>query len=214
MNAKPVKLIGLLSMLAGLIMLIAGATTWAVVTSQLKSENITVPADASSNAGKQVGGPFTAWSQAEIIKEHALHGAENKTYAELGGEIKKAEAAGDKAAVEKWTAARTSAMNGSFLRASLFTSIVSYGVSALVMGLGLLSALVGWALTRIAKMLDAARDRIGTDHVRTDRVPADRVATDRTVSRADAERFDVSKADGQRTDNLRNDGGATATDRA
>jgi len=157
MNAKPVKLIGLASLIAGLIMLIAGAITWGTVTSQLKSENITVPADASSNAGKKVGGPFTAWSQAEIIKEHALHGAENKTYAELGAEIKKAEAAGDTAAVEKWTKARTSAMNGSFLRASLFTSIVSYGVSALVMGLGLLSALLGWALMHIAKMLEAGR---------------------------------------------------------
>ena len=116
MNAKPVKLIGLLSLLAGLIMLIAGVTTWALVTSQLKSENITVPADAASNAGKQVGGPFTAWSQAEIIKEHALHGADNKTYAELGAEIKKAEAAGDTAAVEKWTAARTSGRARSYPR--------------------------------------------------------------------------------------------------
>ncbi|WP_420175525.1 aromatic ring-opening dioxygenase LigA [Luteococcus sp. OSA5] len=157
MNAKPVKIIGLLSMIAGLIMLVAGAITWGTVTSQLKSENITVPADAASNAGKQVAGPFTAWSQAEIIKTHALAGAEGKTYAELGAEIKKAEAAGDTAAAEKYTEARTSAMNGSFLRASLFTSIVSYGISALVMGLGLLSTLVGWALTRIAKLLDSAR---------------------------------------------------------
>ncbi|MEL4357416.1 MULTISPECIES: aromatic ring-opening dioxygenase LigA [unclassified Luteococcus] len=157
MSAKPIKLIGICSLIAGLIMLVAGAVTWGTVTSQLKSENITVPADAKTNAGKKVGGPFTAWSQAEIIKEHALHGAENKTYAELGAEIKKAEAAKDTAAVEKWTKARTSAMNGSFLRASLFTSIVSYGVSALVMGLGLLSALVGWALMRAGKILDATR---------------------------------------------------------
>lgn len=155
MNAKPIKIIGLASLIAGLVMLIAGAITWGTVTSQLKSENITVPADASSNAGKQVAGPFTAWSQADIIKKHALHGAEGKTYAELGAEIKKAEAANDTAAAEKWTKARTSAMNGSFLRASLFTSIVSYGISALVMGLGLLSSLVGWALMRAAKLLDA-----------------------------------------------------------
>lgn len=120
MNATPAKLVGLLSMLAGLAMIIAGALTWATVTSQLKDENITVPADASSFAGKQVAGPFTACSQAETIKKHSLH--------------------------------------GSFLRASLFTSVASYGISALVMGLGLLSMLVGWALRHLAKLAAA---RIG-----------------------------------------------------
>lgn len=155
MNATPAKLVGLLSMLAGLVMIIAGALTWATVTSQLKDENITVPADASSFAGKQVAGPFTAFSQAEAIKKHALQGSEGRTYAQLGADIKKAEAAGDTAKAEELTQMRTQAMNGSFLRASLFTSVVSYGISALVMGLGLLSMLVGWALRHLAKLAEA-----------------------------------------------------------
>jgi len=41
-------------------------------------------------------------------------------------------------------------MNGSFLRASLFTSVVAYGVAALVMGLGVLFALLGFALRKVS----------------------------------------------------------------
>ena len=41
-------------------------------------------------------------------------------------------------------------MNGSFLRASLFTSVVAFGVAALVMGLGLLFILIGVALRKVS----------------------------------------------------------------
>ena len=44
---------------------------------------------------------------------------------------------------------RSTTMNGSFLRASLFTSVISFGVAALVMGLGLLFALLGVALLKV-----------------------------------------------------------------
>lgn len=156
--SKPVKIIGLLSMIAGLIMIIAGAVTWATVTSQLKDERITVSADADSFAGKKVAGPFTAFAEAQVIKKHSLHNEDpklaNKTYAELGAVAKQAEKDGDTALAEAATKARTTAMNGSFLRASLFTSVVSYGVSAFVMGMGLMMGLLGWALTKIAKALE------------------------------------------------------------
>jgi hypothetical protein len=44
-------------------------------------------------------------------------------------------------------------MTASFLRASLFTSVVSFGVAAFAFGLGLL--LLGWALLRIERSLRA-----------------------------------------------------------
>lgn len=47
---------------------------------------------------------------------------------------------------------RNTAMNGSFLRASLFTSVVAYGVSALVMGLGVMMLAFGFAFNRIASV--------------------------------------------------------------
>jgi hypothetical protein len=42
-------------------------------------------------------------------------------------------------------------MNGSFLRASLFTSVVSFGIAAMAMGLGIVFALIGLALRMIGK---------------------------------------------------------------
>ena len=40
-------------------------------------------------------------------------------------------------------------MNASFLRASLFSSVIAFGVAALVMGLGVLFGLIGFALTKV-----------------------------------------------------------------
>jgi hypothetical protein len=49
-------------------------------------------------------------------------------------------------------------MNGSFLRASLFTSVVSFGIAGMAMGLGVIIALIGYALLTIAQRLAAAPD--------------------------------------------------------
>ena len=46
-------------------------------------------------------------------------------------------------------------MTASFLRASLFTSVVSFGVAAMAAGLGLGFILIGWALLAIARSLSA-----------------------------------------------------------
>ena len=45
---------------------------------------------------------------------------------------------------------RATMMNASFLRASLFTSVVSFGVAAFAIGIGILSILFGLALNRLA----------------------------------------------------------------
>lgn len=45
-------------------------------------------------------------------------------------------------------------MNGSFLRSSLFTSVLAYGVSLLALGTGAFLALIGWALMQLAKALE------------------------------------------------------------
>jgi hypothetical protein len=162
---RSVKLFGLLTIIAGVLMIVAGGVTWALVTSQLKAENITVAAvtdkDPGPLAGKPVAGPFTAYAQANAINHHALEGANNRTYAEIGADAKalkaKLAASGlskDEVAknpdVLALAATRDSTMNGSFLRASLFTSVVAFGVAALVMGLGLLFILLGVALRKVS----------------------------------------------------------------
>jgi len=162
---KGARIIALLSIIAGVVLIVAGGITWGAVTSQLKDEKIVVAAvtaDApGSLAGKAVQDPFTAFAQADAIKHHALTATNGLTYAQLGDAInaKKADlkAAGKSDAdiakdtdVLALNGQRTTSMNGSFLRSSLFTSVVAYGISALVMGLGILFILVGYAIRVLA----------------------------------------------------------------
>ncbi len=125
-----VGLLGALVVAAGLVLGLAGAGTWATVQSNLADENITVAVDAARFAGQPVDGPFTAYAQAQVIEKHSLTFGAGKTYAELDRE----------------DPVRAIVMDGSFLRASLFTSVVSFGIAAMAMGLGIVFVLVGLAL--------------------------------------------------------------------
>jgi hypothetical protein len=106
----------------------------------------------------------------------------NKTYAELGGiggkyrtEVTDLKAGGatdeDPAVVEAQAKAdaaaakRTSVMNGSFLRASLFTSVVSFGVAALVMGVGVVFGLTGYAIIRLSDGAVVETKKAVLDHM-------------------------------------------------
>ncbi|GAA0800959.1 aromatic ring-opening dioxygenase LigA [Spirilliplanes yamanashiensis] len=124
------RLLGLLVILAGAVMLLAGATTWTMIRDQLADEKITVAEDARWFGGDVVDGPLTAYAQADIINHHAMEASGGRTYAELDRE----------------DPVRATMMNASFLRASLFTSVLAFGVSAMAMGLGLVLVLIGWAL--------------------------------------------------------------------
>ncbi len=132
-QSKGVRVIGILAIIAGIVFILGGGAAYGLVSNQLRAENITVADDADFLPGKRVQGPLTAYAQAEIINKHALDGSGGKTYAELDRE----------------DPARETMMNASFLRASLFTSVVSFGLAILVMGLGVLFILVGWALRRM-----------------------------------------------------------------
>ena len=129
-NLRRVRLLGLLVILAGAVLVVAGVVTWFTVRSQLSDEQITVSSDASAFAGDRVDGPFTAYTEANTIEKHALEATGGRTYAELGKDDPK----------------RQTAMTASFLRASLFTSVVSFGIAAMAAFLGVVLILIGWAL--------------------------------------------------------------------
>ena len=129
------KVIGLIAILIGAVFIVAGGVSYNMVHNKLAAENITVSPDAQRYAGLAVAGPFTAFAEADIIQVHALEATGGKTYAELDRE----------------DPMRAVAMNGSFLRASLFTSVVSFGVSAMAAGVGLVTILVGIAIRNTAK---------------------------------------------------------------
>ncbi len=129
-----VKAVGILGILAGVLLIVVGIVAWIMVSTQLRAENITIPDDAMAFQGQTVAGPLTAYVQADIIQHHALEASGGKTYAELPMD----------------DPIRATVMDASFLRASLFTSVVAFGVSAFAIGVGILSILFGWALHRLA----------------------------------------------------------------
>jgi hypothetical protein len=129
-RSRRTRWVGLVVIVAGVVFAVAGVVTWFVVADQLAAENITVSEDADFLAGSDVNGPFAAYAQAQVINKHALEETGGKTYAEL----------------ERDDPARQTAMQASFLRSSLFTSVVAFGVAALATVLGILLVLIGWAL--------------------------------------------------------------------
>src|SRR4051812_7487905 len=134
-GSKGVRTAGLVTLIFGIIFIVAGGITWGAVASNLAAEKITVSDDAQAFAGQLVDTPWEAWFQADIINTHALAASGGKTYAELPQD----------------DPTRSTVMTASFLRASLFTSVVAFGVAALVVGLGVIFILIGWALRRIGR---------------------------------------------------------------
>lgn len=165
MNNKLTKIFGIITLVFGILFVATGITAWAMVSSQLKDENITVSEDAPWSGGSQVAGPITAFAQAEIIKEHALAGSNGETYATLGTLAREAEAAGDTAAAEEYNAQRTTMMNASFLRSSLFTSVLACGVSLFAIGVGAWMILAGIVFTRGDKTAVRATESRRDDRV-------------------------------------------------
>ena len=137
-SLRGVAVIGLLLVIFGAILAVAGVGTWIVVTNQLSAEQITVSEDADMFAGATVDTPWEAYAQAQVINKHALEASGGKTYAEMAKDDPK----------------RQTVMTASFLRASLFTSVVAYGVALMAVALGVGFILVGVALRSVARRAD------------------------------------------------------------
>jgi hypothetical protein len=145
------RIVAVVSFVAGGIMIGLGLITWFVVQRELSDEEIVVSDDAENFAGEEVEGPFTAYAQAQVIKDHALEAGGGQTYAQLPQD----------------DPARDTVMNASFLRSSLFTSVVAFGVAALVVGLGVMFILFGFALLGIVRRLEAGDGPRGDPAVAT-----------------------------------------------
>jgi hypothetical protein len=129
------RAIAVIVLVMGAVMIVAGGVTWFMVQDQLSDARITVADDADFLAGDEVDGPFSAYAQAQVIEKHALEATNGKTYAELDRE----------------DPLRQTAMSASFLRASLYTSVVAFGVAAMAVGLGIALILIALALMSMAK---------------------------------------------------------------
>jgi hypothetical protein len=118
----------------GALLVIGGIVTWVVVSQTLSDQKITVSDDADCLAGDEVNGPFSAYCQAKVIDQHALDATGGLHYSEL----------------ERDDPARETAMTASFLQASLFTSVVAFGVAAMAILIGILFVLIGLGMRDVA----------------------------------------------------------------
>jgi hypothetical protein len=130
------KLASIASILLGALLIVGSIGTWVMVSSTLADQRITTPEDACLPE-REVTGPFTAYCQARIIEEHALNSTDGLTYAELDRE----------------DPLRNVAMNASFLQASLFTSVLAFGVAAMAAGMGVIFILIGLGMRDVSTNL-------------------------------------------------------------
>jgi hypothetical protein len=116
---------------SGFVSVGSGMIAWMVVRSQIAAERIVIPESAPHLPGRVVEGPFSAYAEAHAIQRGALAATGGKTY----GEIE-----------EGHPSARV-ALDASLLRASLFTSILAFGVAALQVAFGAVLVVIGTALS-------------------------------------------------------------------
>jgi ABC-type sugar transport system permease subunit len=124
------KAASLIGIIFGAIFVVAGIVVWIVVSTTLSSQKITVSSDAPCSAGRNVAGPISAYCQATVIDQHTMKITGGKTYSELA----------------KDDPNRDTAMTSSFLQASLFTSVVAFGVCAMAIAVGIAFVFFGLAL--------------------------------------------------------------------
>ncbi len=121
------------AIILGVLLVIGGGATWFIVSDTLAEQQIVTPEDACL-PGRLVADPFPAYCQAQIIQKHTLDSTGGLTYAELDRE----------------DPLREVAMQSSFLQASLFTSIVAFGVAAMAAGMGVIFILIGLGIRDVA----------------------------------------------------------------
>ncbi len=120
------KAASIASIILGVILIIGGVATWFSVSSELSEQKI-VTSDDACLPGREVRGPFTAYCEAEVIAKHALEATGGLYYAEMDRE----------------DPLRATAATASFLRASLYTSVVAFGSAAMAAGMGVVFVLIG-----------------------------------------------------------------------
>jgi hypothetical protein len=138
------RFVGTVSIVLGVLAFVAGIVVWNIVRYQLSEQHITVSSDAPFLSGRDVKGPFTAFAQAAAINQHALKAGGGKTYAELPQNDPN----------------RATVQTADFLQASLYTSVVAFGVAFLVSLLGLIFFLIGLTLHELDRRTRRAEDTV------------------------------------------------------
>ena len=115
------------ALVVGALLIVGGAATWWVVSDTLAAQQITVSDDADCLAGDEVNGPFSAYCEAKVIEKHALEATGGLYYAEM----------------DRDDPLRAVAASAAYLQASLFTSVVAFGVAGMAILMGIVFILIG-----------------------------------------------------------------------
>ena len=124
------KTASIVAIVVGIVMALAGVAAWFVVSNTLSEQEIVVSDDADCLAGDVVDGPFSAYCQATVIDKHTREITGGKTYAQLDQDDPN----------------RAIAADSAFLQASLFTSVVAFGVAAIAVAVGIVLTLIGFSM--------------------------------------------------------------------
>ena len=174
---NPAKGLSVFVIIIGILMIIMGCLVYGITSVQLSAQGIKVaavtPEDPGFFAGKTLDGPLEALAEINAIQVHTAKATGDKTYAELGnvatsdGETYRSNVtlanstdgqihnAGDPlSTVDAATyKARILAQTASFLQASLFVSVLAFGVSIFIALMGVVVGLIGVNLHMIAKRM-------------------------------------------------------------
>jgi hypothetical protein len=126
-------------LVVGVVFVLAGFTAWLIVSATLADQRITVAEDAPCLAGDDVDGPFSAYCQAVTINENTMDSTGGRTLSELDRE----------------DPLRQVAMDSVVLQASLFTSVVAFGVAGMAVVLGILIILISIGIRDVATIVEA-----------------------------------------------------------
>ena len=138
MNKRKLASTGAIAL--GVLLILASIGTWVLVSTTLSDQRITIGEDAVCLSERDVRGPFSAYCQAATIDRNVLEITDGQTYAELPRD----------------DARRATAQNASFLQASLFTSVLAFGVSAMAFGMGVIFVLIGLGIRDVSDNLASA----------------------------------------------------------
>jgi hypothetical protein len=136
------RIVGAASVIVGGLAVVIGGVVYYTVHSELASQRIVVSDDAPFLAGDEVDGPFSAYAEALALSDHAEEIGGGKTYAEIDSD----------------DPAREKVMTADFLQASLYTSVVAFGVAFLVMCLGVAFIFLGLTIRVLDQRTSGADD--------------------------------------------------------
>lgn len=154
------KTAGLTSFVVGVLMIVVGAFGWGITSTSLAAERISVAASSPEFLGDTVTGPLAAYYQAEAVKDQALEISQGLSSTELESRARAAAAEGNAEAEAQYEQALSAVTSANAVRSSLHASMLSYGLSVLVMGAGLLFSLLGWALFRFVREYQEATEEV------------------------------------------------------